>query len=66
LSLHDAWFRPFNLRWVKTYTFAIVTTSLPGRLGLPITHKYSQLVSGGLREKPRQSICRTAYPCHMS
>ena len=31
-----------------------------GALALPITHKYSQLVSGGLREKPRQSICRTA------
>ena len=30
------------------------------KLALPITHKYSQLVSGGLREKPRQSICSTA------
>ena len=29
-------------------------------LALHITHEYSQLVSGGLREKPRQSICRTA------
>ena len=35
-------------------------------LVLPLTHKYSQLVSGGLREKPRQSICSTTYPCHMS